>query len=102
MDRSVISSNFHNLCLLNHHSNTYSYFLDSNYSEDTVQSFQQQTCPSGGNNNNGNNNNNHHSGDASSSKSISGSNTFTRYGKIKGYGYSTNKCICYTDGSGYV
>lgn len=24
----------------------------------------------------------------------------TRYGKIKGYGYSTDRCICYTDGSG--
>jgi Papain family cysteine protease len=31
---------------------------------------------------------------------VQGSNTFSRYGKIKGYGYSTDKCVCYTDGSG--
>jgi len=24
----------------------------------------------------------------------------TRYGKVKGYGYATDRCICYTDGSG--
>ncbi|KAL7443921.1 hypothetical protein ACHAXM_010931 [Skeletonema potamos] len=24
----------------------------------------------------------------------------TRYGQIKGYGYATDRCICYTDGSG--
>jgi hypothetical protein len=61
-------------------------------SEDTVAAYQQGTCPSGSGND-------HHSGD---SASISGSNTLTRYGKIKGYGYSTSKCVCYTDGSGYV
>jgi hypothetical protein len=60
-------------------------------SEETVATYQQQTCPSG------DGNNDKHSGD---SASVSGSNMFTRYGKIKGYGYSTSKCVCYTDGSG--
>jgi hypothetical protein len=26
--------------------------------------------------------------------------TSSRYGKIKGYGYATKRCVCYTDGSG--
>ena len=28
------------------------------------------------------------------------SNSFTRYGAIEGYGYATERCVCYTDGSG--
>ena len=24
----------------------------------------------------------------------------TRYGNVKGYGYATDRCVCYTDGSG--
>jgi hypothetical protein len=36
----------------------------------------EKVCPSGGNNGN------------------------TRYGNIEGYGYSTDRCVCYTDGSG--
>ncbi|KAL9187065.1 hypothetical protein ACHAXT_010785 [Thalassiosira profunda] len=44
-----------------------------------------------------------------SQKSGSGDNQYqyestyvqqTRYGKIKGYGYATDRCVCYTDGSG--
>jgi hypothetical protein len=27
-------------------------------------------------------------------------NNEQRYAKIKGYGYATNRCICYTDGTG--
>jgi hypothetical protein len=47
-----------------------------------------KTCPSGGGGGN--------SKDESNSDSSSG----TRYGKISGYGYATEKCVCYTDGSG--
>ena len=36
------------------------------------------------------------SGDAKNSGADSG----TRYGKIKGYGYATDRCICYSDGTG--
>jgi hypothetical protein len=61
------------------------------------------TCPSGG-------------GGGGNSKSSSGSqdrndnydygdygfteNTYSRYGSIKGYGYGTERCVCYTDGTG--
>lgn len=63
-------------------------------SGDTVKSYQKKTCPSGGGGGGGGD------GHSSDSAAISGSNTMTRYGKIKGYGYSTSKCVCYTDGSG--
>lgn len=66
-------------------------YLD--HSSDTVQAYQQGTCPSNGNGGGGGG----HSGD---SATVSGTNTYARYGKIKGYGYSTAKCVCYTDGSG--
>jgi Papain family cysteine protease len=56
------------------------------FSSETVKEYRTQTCPAGGGG---------HSGDA-----VEGSNTFSRYGKIDGYGYSTDKCVCYTDGSG--
>lgn len=29
-----------------------------------------------------------------------GNNKAQRYAKVKGYGYATNRCICYTDGTG--
>lgn len=52
--------------------------------DDTVTAYQQSVCPASKN-----------GGD-----NVQGSNTYTRYGSIKGYGYSTSKCVCYTDGSG--
>lgn len=64
-----------------------------------VQGYMKQICPNGGGGNSG------------SQKSGSGDNAdddgggysyqnFDRYGSIKGYGYATDKCVCYTDGSG--
>lgn len=53
--------------------------LDESY----VESYQQSTCPNGGS----------HSGDSSYSGG-------KRYGKIKGYGYATERCVCYSDGTG--
>jgi C1A family cysteine protease len=50
------------------------------YGSDYYTSAVQNTCPAGGNSND------------------NGSNS--RYGNIKGYGYTTDRCICYTDGTG--
>lgn len=52
------------------------------HSADTVSEYTASVCPEGG------------SHDSSSSSSN------TRYGNIDGYGYSTDRCTCYTDGSG--
>jgi cathepsin F len=55
----------------------------------------QSICPSGNGGGGG------HSGDNKNNKNGGGGgNGFSRYGYIKGYGYATEKCVCYTDGSG--
>ena len=59
--------------------------------EDEVDEYLSSVCPSG---NGGNSHSN--SGD----NDYSSSNSYTRYGAIKGYAYATDKCLCYTDGSG--
>jgi cathepsin F len=50
------------------------------YGSDYYTSAVSNTCPAGGNSNDNGGN--------------------SRYGNIKGYGYSTDRCICYTDGTG--
>jgi len=68
----------------------------------TVKAFQQQTCPAGGG---GGGSNDKNTGDSKDEYEGYNNdeytvNNFARYGKIDGYGYSTSKCTCYTDGSG--
>ena len=79
--------------------------LDSN----TVKAYQQQTCPAGGGGGGGQSNSKDSQDDSkdenadtdySDSSSSSSVNNYQRYGKVSGYGYSTSKCVCYTDGSG--
>ena len=77
-------------------------------SEDQMGSYFAQTCPAGARegdsgevrgNNNGDKS--HHSGDDNSNEQYASSYVAsTRYAKIKGYGYATDRCVCYTDGSG--
>ena len=55
------------------------------YSYSTVM---QNTCPSGGGGGSNDKNDNNNGGGGS------------RYGSISGYGYTTDRCICYTDGTG--
>jgi cathepsin F len=71
---------------------------DGSLSTYEAESFFAATCPSGGR------------GDSSGSQSGSGDQNYgsyatydssqKRYGKIKGYGYTTDRCICYSDGTG--
>lgn len=55
------------------------------YDQDYVEEYRQGFCPNGG---------------KSGSGDSSGGNSYSRYGDIEGYGYATDKCVCYTDGSG--
>ena len=55
-----------------------------------------QICPSGSREGGGDSGSHSHSGDVQ----YDATSSAARYGKIKGYGYATNRCICYTDGSG--
>jgi cathepsin F len=78
------------------------------YSEDTVKSYIAETCPANSGNNKNNNNKNNdqksgsgdHGGGGNAYADVQGTNTYPRYGNIEGYGYSTEKCVCYTDGTG--
>ena len=69
--------------------------------DDDLQAYFAQTCPAG----------KREGGEGgSNSHSNSGDNNYydagytyqnaQRHGKIKGYGYATDRCVCYTDGSG--
>ncbi len=77
-------------------------------STDTYQSYLQQACPSSSSNGGGGNNNNKDGKDSGRqgsyfnyfSNSYSQNKDSTRYGQIKGYGYATDRCICYSDGTG--
>ncbi|GKY95419.1 hypothetical protein MPSEU_000503400 [Mayamaea pseudoterrestris] len=60
---------------------------DDNY----LQNYRNTICPVGG----GGGNSHSQDGDGS------GGTSYKRYGsEIKGYGYATDRCVCYTDGSG--
>jgi len=66
--------------------------------QDEVDYFMYSTCPNGGggggdNSHSGSNDNNNNNGYSYQSKG-------NRYGAIKGYAYATDRCLCYTDGSG--
>lgn len=63
-------------------------------SEDDIEQYKQSICPSGGGGGG-----NSHSGSQDSNNNYGG-NSYSRYAKIKGYGYATDRCICYTDGTG--
>jgi C1A family cysteine protease len=64
------------------------------FSDGTVKAYMQSICPSGKGGGGGG-----HSGDNKNGGG-GGGNGLSRYGYIKGYGYATEKCVCYTDGSG--
>jgi hypothetical protein len=59
------------------------FFLPILNSESSISAYTESVCPNGSSG----------SGDNDDSGS-------TRYGNIEGYGYSTDRCVCYTDGSG--
>ena len=52
------------------------------YRDDAIEDYKQEVCP------------------ADASESNDDTSGEPRYGNIKGYGYSTSRCICYTDGTG--
>ncbi|KAL3802559.1 hypothetical protein ACHAW5_010952 [Stephanodiscus triporus] len=71
-------------------------------SEYDMGSYFAATCPAGKRvgEGGGGGGNSHKSGDGGSYQYDASYTQSTRYGKIKGYGYATDRCVCYTDGSG--
>eukprot|EP00980_Cylindrotheca_fusiformis_P008913 scaffold1900_cov123-Cylindrotheca_fusiformis.AAC.39 len=65
---------------------------ESNYwTEDTISDQRSQVCPADSGSNS------HNSGDQ---QQYDDDSSQARYGNIEGYGYATDRCVCYSDGSG--
>ena len=73
----------------------------SSWTEDSVNSKRSEVCPA----ENGSNGNSQNSGDeyydgGGQNDNYGDYSSQGRYGNIKGFGYATDRCICYSDGSG--
>mmetsp|Transcript_25302 Transcript_25302/g.28874 ORF Transcript_25302/g.28874 Transcript_25302/m.28874 type:complete len:606 (-) Transcript_25302:93-1910(-) len=75
---------------------TYSKNAENGYDTSSYQSYFSLMCPGGG----GGGGSNSGSNDNYNDNSNYNGNSLPRYGKPKGYGYATDRCVCYTDGSG--
>jgi hypothetical protein len=74
---------------------------EGNYEEADVESYRQGMCPNGdGNSKSHDSNDNSYWEDGKENGNYADYSSQGRYGNIKGYGYATERCICYTDGSG--
>jgi hypothetical protein len=71
-------------------------------SEDMVKEYRQQVCPADddGSGSNDSNDNNENYDEGEENENYGDYSSQGRYGNIKGYGYATDRCICYSDGSG--
>ena len=77
---------------------TYAMSGDSaNMDQSELYSYLYSQCPSYGQ---GGSQKSGESGDEAAYYSAGDAVSFTRYAAIDGYGYSTDKCLCYTDGTG--
>jgi hypothetical protein len=71
------------------------------YDEETVKSYRKEVCPATENGSKSQDNKeNSYWKDGQENKNYADYSSQGRYGNIKGYGYATERCICYTDGSG--
>ncbi len=71
------------------------------YREDSVKAYRQKVCPaSDGSNSQDSNDGAYYEDDGKENGNYGDYSDQGRYGNIKGYGYVTDRCICYSDGSG--
>jgi hypothetical protein len=71
------------------------------YDEDTVETYRQAVCPADDSSGSGSgSSDNSYWEDGMENENYGDYSTQGRYGNIKGYGYATDRCMCYTDGSG--
>ena len=75
------------------------------YNEQTVESYRDLVCPTsdgGGDSHSGSNDQDQDSywEDGMENENYADYSNQGRYGNIRGYGYATDRCLCYTDGSG--
>lgn len=71
------------------------------YDETTVESYRAEVCPVDDNDGSSSkSNDNSYWEDGTENENYADFSNQGRYGNIKGYGYATDRCLCYTDGSG--
>ena len=73
------------------------------YNEDSVESYRSETCPADGDNSGSGSNSNDGNSyweDGMENENYADYSNQGRYGNIRGYGYATDRCLCYSDGSG--
>jgi hypothetical protein len=75
-------------------SSRYSYY---SWTKDSVEAFREQVCPAGDASKHGSDD---YWKDGGKNENYADYSDKGRYGNIKGYGYATDRCICYSDGSG--
>lgn len=75
----------------------YSYY---SWTESSVEAYREQVCPAGGGGGSKDDSEDYYYKDGGENENYSDNSDKGRYGNIKGYGYATDRCICYSDGSG--
>ncbi|KAL3896506.1 MAG: hypothetical protein SGARI_007149, partial [Bacillariaceae sp.] len=72
------------------------------YDEADIESYREGMCPDSdnGSGSQDSNDNSYWDEDGKENENYADYSSQGRYGNIKGYGYATERCICYTDGSG--
>ncbi|KAL3944099.1 MAG: hypothetical protein SGBAC_001830 [Bacillariaceae sp.] len=80
---------------------TYGLNGNSNYwTEDSVSAQRAQVCPAESNGGNSQNSGDEYYDEGGQNENYGDYSSQGRYGNIKGFGYATDRCICYSDGSG--
>ena len=72
------------------------------YDEQTIESYRTKVCPANDDSKSGSDSNDesYWGGDGVQNENYGDYSDQGRFGNIKGYGYATDRCLCYTDGSG--
>lgn len=70
------------------------------YDESTVAAYRSNVCPADDRNSKSNGSGDSYWQDGKENENYKDYSDQGRYGNIKGYGYATDRCVCYTDGSG--
>jgi hypothetical protein len=67
---------------------------------DTVETYRSTVCPADEKNSRSHSSGDNYWEDGKENQNYQDYSGQGRYGNIKGYGYATNRCVCYSDGSG--
>ena len=70
------------------------------YTEETLETYRGEVCPADYDSRASDGNNENYWENGSENENYGDYSSQGRYGNIKGYGYATDRCVCYTDGSG--